>query len=121
MVAYNIEKVPTVSVILQRDTGTKKPDGTPVMKRETPPVGKAFKFSKDEIESVMATDPEALRDPENESKSEEAKSEALKTAVLTGAAAADAANSAATGAVNKGKLKPGSTTEIDSKADEDTL
>lgn len=110
----SIEKVPTVSVVLSREAGKDK-KGEPVFKRLTPPIGEAFKFTKEEVESLSETSPFALRDPKDESttKEEEVRKEAASVAARQGGAPGDAATTAAAAAKAGKPMKP------DSKAAED--
>jgi hypothetical protein len=111
--------VPMHSVFLLRETG--KEDAktkTPIMERISPAVGKPFKFTRDEIDSIKKMSPLALRSPRNESidfaeEADQAAAAAAANARLTGGAPSDAAGAARSAVAGKGKLKPGSTTETE--------
>lgn len=93
MTKPTITRVPTRSVIIVRDG-----------QRLAPPVGKGFLFTADEIKSVEDVDPEALREPKDET-------------VATTADAGDTGESGETGdpkpAAKGGKKTPPSKTDDD--------
>lgn len=108
------EKIPVHTVILARDSGKKDPKGEPIMQRVTPPIGKPFQFSEDEVKDIMQASPLALRDPVEESevkkKVEEAVSQGQQAAAqagaaMGGAAAGDAAQVAIAAAKGRGAKK----------------
>ena len=103
-----VSKVPVHSVVLSRDTGKKDAKGLPIFARLTPPIGKPFSFTQEEHDDIVKANPNALRDPKDESemsdKIKAAADAAMKNAgalPMGGSAAGDAAMVAVTEAKGK--------------------
>lgn len=120
----DVTMIPMHSVYLQRDTGKEDPKTkTPIMQRISPKVGVPFKFTHEEIRDIRMMSPLALRSPRNESvdvdaEADQAAGAAAAEALRRGGAPGDAAGTASAGAKGKGKLKPGSTTEVETPEDD---
>ena len=122
--AKELNLVPMHSIFLLRETGKEDPKTkAPIMERITPPIGKPFKFTQEEVDSIYKMSPLALRSPRNESvdfaeDADQAAGAAAALAAATGGAPGDAAGTARSAAMGNHKLKKGSV-EVDTTGEDD--
>ena len=103
-----VSKIPVTTVVISRDSGRKNPKGEAIFTRITPPLGKPFPFTEEEVKDITGANPLALREPVDETElpkaikqAAEKAAEGAKALPMGGAAAGDAAQVAVTAARGK--------------------